>query len=135
MCTSMTLSSDVVRAVSFQTSRASVPRETRLSLVTHQILDQLEFTDGELDRLAAAHHLSSDEVELQIAHAKTQRLGHTAAAQQRPNARQDLFEGERLDQIIIGAAIETGDPILSVSRAVRISTGVLSPRVRSVLRM
>jgi len=43
--------------------------------------------------------------------ASARRLRRTTA-HQRANTREQLGEGERLDKIVVGAAVETGDPIL-----------------------
>ena len=59
-----------MRAVSFQTSRASVPRDTICPSMPQQILEQLELAHGELDRLAAARHFARHEIHLEIADAR-----------------------------------------------------------------
>jgi D-alanyl-D-alanine carboxypeptidase/D-alanyl-D-alanine-endopeptidase (penicillin-binding protein 4) len=39
------------------------------------------------------------------------RRGWLGAAGQRPEARRELFEGERLDEVVVGAGIEPGHPV------------------------
>ena len=52
------------------------------------------------------------------------------AAQQGAHARDQLGHVERLDQVVVGAAVEAGDAILGASRAVRMSTGSMARRRR-----
>ena len=40
------------------------------------------------------------------------------AAAQRPQAGQHLLEGERLAEVVVGAEVEAGDPLLTVVLAV-----------------
>jgi hypothetical protein len=49
---------------------------------------------------------------------------------ERAHARRQLVEIERLDQVVVGAGVQPGDPIGDGVAAVRISTGRRSPRRR-----
>ena len=53
------------------------------------------------------------------------------AAQQRADAREQLAQRERLDEVVVGAGVEPGDAVVDSPRAVSISTGVRSPPSRS----
>ena len=112
MWTSMTLSSDVERAVSFQTSRASVPRDTVWPWWRSRYSSSSNSRTVSSTRAAAARDFSRHEIDLEIADAQAQRLGDPAAPQQRADPRQHLLERERLDQIVVGAAVEAGHAIL-----------------------
>jgi len=107
----MTLSSGVERPVSFQTSRASVPLHN-LPLVAHQILEQLELPDGQVDSLSSTRHLPAEEIHREIAHGELGSLAEPWTAEQRADARQHLLECERFDEIVVGATIEPEDAIL-----------------------
>ena len=89
-----------------------------LALVPQQVLEKLEFTSRQVNDPASATHLARDEIHVEIAHPETQRLGRAPAPQQRAHPRQQLFECKRLDQVIVGAAVEAGDSIFE-----RISRG------------
>ena len=80
--------------------------------MTQQVLDQLEFPDGELDRTAAARDFARHEIDLQIADAQAERLGDPAPPQQRPDPREHLLERKRFDQVIVGPAVQAPHAIL-----------------------
>ncbi len=89
----------------------------RTAAVAHHVFEDAEFLGGELDILAAAAHLAADAVEREVAHLQPFRSG-LAAAQQSAHPRQQLDEGKRLHQIVVGAAFEALYPIVNrIARA------------------
>ena len=74
--------------------------------MVHQQLQQQELGAGELDRAAVAGDGVARGVELDPG--VLERLPHraAAAAQQRPEACAQLFERERLDEVVVGAGVE-----------------------------
>ena len=91
-----------------------------LSLIPHEELEELEFADGEIDRLRGSQHLARDEIHFQIADRKPRRIGYTTAANQRTNAR-ELAPGDVPD----GIELVTVDVSF-------ISVRLLLPRLREV---
>src|SRR4051812_23615763 len=85
------------------------------ALVAHQELEQLELPVGQLDLALAAVNLARVGVEDEIAHLHRGGAARRAAAQQRPDPRQQLLALEWLDQVVVGAAVEAGHPVLGLS--------------------
>src|SRR5215471_11232306 len=74
------------------------------AFVAHEIFQQLKLLGEKLDVRAAPARGARDQVNRQIADTKDGFLGHRVAAPaERFKARQQLDEGERLDQIIVTA--------------------------------
>src|SRR5688500_18864218 len=88
-----------------------LPRH-HLSLMPEQVLEQLEFADGQLDRFVAAGDLAGEQIDLEIADRESGRVRDPAAAHQRADACHQLRERKRLDEIVVGTAVEAGHPIL-----------------------
>ena len=74
----------------------------RAALVAHHVFEDAEFLGRELDALVAAHNFAARAVEHEVAHLQAFGRG-LAAAQQSADARQQLDEGERLGEVIVGA--------------------------------
>ena len=83
----------------------------------HQRLQDLEGGGVELQQLALAPHFQGIQVVLEIADVEDARLRATTAAGQRVQAHVHFLQRERLDQVVVGAGIETGQ--LVVQRVAR----------------
>lgn len=83
-----------------------IPRQglTRhnLALMAHQLFQQVEFFDCQLDWLSAERHLPPRSVEDQSTRRYSRNLIGSAAPDECAHAGQQLVEGERLDEIIVG---------------------------------
>jgi hypothetical protein len=77
----------------------------KVTLMTHQIVEQLEFPSRQVERSFAAARTAGDEIKLQVRGFETQNVRRPATTEQRANASQKFGEGKRLDQIIVGAEI------------------------------
>src|SRR5712691_11479521 len=82
------------------------------SLVQHEQLEQGELLRGEGDRPAAAAHLASGGVHLEVRDAMQRRRERRSAARQRLEPRHELPEGEGLRQVVIGAGLEPAHPVV-----------------------
>src|SRR5690242_13761040 len=83
------------------------------ALAAHQIFEQAELLRLEVDRLAGAADRPLQQVHLEIGGPQHGlRLADRRAPQQSRNPRQELRKGERLDQVVIGAGIETLDAVV-----------------------
>ena len=71
-----------------------------------------ELAGRELHHASRAGHSARDQVHLEIGNRQAQRFGGPPAPDERSNPGQQLGEGERLDQIIVGSAVEADHPIL-----------------------
>jgi D-alanyl-D-alanine carboxypeptidase/D-alanyl-D-alanine-endopeptidase (penicillin-binding protein 4) len=69
-------------------------------------LEQQELGARELDRPPAAAHGVLERVELDVGVAQRLAALAGAATQQRPQTREQLFERERLDEVVVGAGVE-----------------------------
>src|SRR5215213_2967909 len=76
-------------------------------LVAHQVLEQLELALGEVDRALAARDLVGVGVEHQVADAQRRHAARRAAAEQGAQPRKELLALERLDQVVVGADVES----------------------------
>ena len=133
MCTSMTLFSVELRAVSFQTSPASVSRDTSSPSGSSDSA-AAETRAPSARRRARRASPSAHHIHLQIAHLQTKRLGRAAAPEQRPDPREQLGEGERLDEIVVRPAVEADAPDRAAYRARSGSAPASSARARAASR-
>src|SRR5688572_13497368 len=76
-----------------------------LTFVAHQVLEKFKFAPRQIDMATAACDLSSHDVHVEIGNSEAQHIHGAASAKQRADARQQLFESERLDQIVVCAAV------------------------------
>ena len=76
----------------------------RAAAIAHQVFEDAEFLGRELDVFVGARDFAADAIEQQVAHLQSFRRG-LAAPQQRAHASQQLDEGERLHQVIVGAQL------------------------------
>src|SRR4051812_36871968 len=84
------------------------------ALVAHQELEQLELPISQLDFPLAAADLAGVGIEDEVAYLHRGGATRGTAPQQRPDPRQQLLALERLDQVIVGAAVEAGDAVLGL---------------------
>ena len=87
------------------------PRED-LAGPPHERLEQRELLGRERDLVAAATDLPGRRVEHQITNAQGGRALGLPAPYQRPQARKQLREGERLHQVVVGTGVEPRDAVL-----------------------
>src|SRR5437870_1576145 len=80
--------------------------------MAEQVLEDLEFPHRELKRLAGSHHLASDEIHLQIVLLQSEDLIRASTSQQSAYAREQLRKRKGLDEVVVGAAIESFHPIV-----------------------
>src|SRR4051812_21119847 len=78
-------------------------------LVAHQVLEQLELALGELDLAVSPAHLVRVGVQREVSDAQRGHAARRTAAQQRPQPREQLLALERLDEVVVGADVETLD--------------------------
>ena len=84
-----------------------------LARVAQEQLEQRELGARQLDRLAVARHLARPRVQLEIAERELLALvvrGDTA--KQRAQPREQLVEGERLDEVVVRARVEPGHAVV-----------------------
>ena len=101
--------------------------------LAHEQLEDGELLRGQVELVVAAPHAAGGGVEPQVADAQHHgyaRLG--AAAQERAQPREQLPEGERLDQVVVRRARGRRPRSSTASRAVSMRTGDQTPRSRSV---
>src|SRR6516225_3846801 len=85
--------------------------------VANEIFEQLELAREQFDFPSAPAHGSRDEIHLQVTDAQHRFLDERGAASgQRLDPRQQLREGERLDQIIVAAGAQTAHPIVDFAK-------------------
>jgi hypothetical protein len=89
------------------------PRQ-HLAGVEQEQLEQRELRARQLDHFAAALHLTGAGVELEVGEAKRLARAVARAPQQRAHAREQLFERERLGQVVVGAGVEPFHAILDL---------------------
>ena len=82
--------------------------------MAHEQLEQQELGPRQLDHAISPAHLVGDGVEHEVSERQGLRLAGTLArpAQQRTNARLQLSERERFDQVVVGADVETDHAIV-----------------------
>ena len=84
--------------------------------VAHQVFEQLELARQQLDRLVAALDRAGQQVELEIGDPQPRRRRRRRAApQQRLEPRQQLAEGEGLDEIVVAAGAQALDPVVDAA--------------------
>ena len=91
------------------------PRQ-HLARVEQEQLEQRELGARQLDPLLSARDLARARVELEVGEAErvAARAVVAGTTQQRPHARQQLLERERLGQVVVGAGVEPFDPVLDL---------------------
>src|SRR5581483_305455 len=82
-----------------------------LSRMLQEELQELVLGGGEADLAGAAARFARGGVEAQVGIAKLAARDGLAAAELDADAGEQLFQRERLDQVVVGAALETGDPV------------------------
>jgi hypothetical protein len=103
----------------------------------HQYLEHPEFLLGQVDEVAAADDLTPRRVECQPAPGENRRQGGTRPASERAHARDQLGKRERLGQVIVGAQVQSLDPVVDGPRGgqhqdARGATGELSTQLITV---
>src|SRR5215470_13913331 len=79
--------------------------------MAQQVLEDVELFCGEVKKARSSGDFPRDEVHLEILVPQLEDLVHAPAAQQRADACEQLGERERLDQVVVGAAVESQHPI------------------------
>ena len=83
-----------------------------MALVAQEVFQQLEFANGQIEETLTAHGQARHEIQLEIGRLETKNLRRAATPQQRTDAREQFRKGKRLDQVVIGAQIQTKHAIL-----------------------
>jgi hypothetical protein len=92
-------------------AREHVPRHG-LSLMAHEVLQQLELARRQIDRGAVARDLARAQIDIEAGDPQPRQLTAAPAPNQRPHAGDQLGEGKWLDEIVVGAGIEPEDAIV-----------------------
>jgi hypothetical protein len=74
-----------------------------MTLVAGEILEEREFAAGEFDQLAVAPDAMREEIDAQIAAVDRRRELLVGAAGEGAEAGEQLLEGERFGEVVIGA--------------------------------
>jgi hypothetical protein len=80
-----------------------------LAAVQHEVFDQRELHGGQWQGFAVAAHFARAQVDLQIAELDRRARLVRAPAHERAHAREELFELERLGEVVVGASVEQID--------------------------
>lgn len=104
-------------------------RDARIS---HQVFKQLKFPSVQGNGNAAHVCTAGLHVQNNAAFREGRGSLRSAPAHNRTDAGQQFFDLERLEDVIVGAGVETLDAIFSASRAVSKTTGVLSRASRNL---
>src|SRR3954452_3817402 len=83
-----------------------------LARVAHEGLEQGELAPGQGQLGLAAPHPVAGRVQAQVADLEDGGPGRRGPAHERPDAGQQLVERERLDQVVVGPAVQAADPVL-----------------------
>ena len=78
----------------------------------HEQLEQRELLGGEVELLVAAPRPVRSRIQTEIADLEDGRPLHRRASSQRAQPREQLLEGERLGEVIVGAGIESIDAVV-----------------------
>jgi hypothetical protein len=107
------------------------PARDKPTVAAQQEFEQAGFPRLQFDRLARALHRARDEINFKVARSEPSgRATKGRTPRQRVEARQQLLEGERLDEIIV-ARTKALDTASTPDRFGRNRTGVETPSARS----
>ncbi len=84
----------------------------QMALMTQQILEQLELADRQVEKAIAPDGAPRHKVQLKVGRLQTKDLGWTAPTEQGANAREQFRKRKWLDQIIVGAQIQSEHAVL-----------------------
>src|SRR5258706_11286533 len=85
-----------------------------LARMAQEMGQEVELRGGQDDRAVASPRVPARGLEAQIA--KPQMVCGRGTAKKRPNARQQLLVGERLDQVVVGSRIEATHALLGAAQ-------------------
>jgi hypothetical protein len=80
-------------------------------VIAHEKFENSEFFGGEVNEALAATDGERERIEGEVADTKDRVAGSTLAAKEGTDAGEELGEGKRFDEIVVRAAIESGDAI------------------------
>ena len=83
-----------------------------MALMPKQVFQELEFSGRQVKRTVSACGTARHEIELQVCRFQPQDFRRSTAPQQRADARQELGQRERFDEIVVGAEVESEHPVL-----------------------
>ena len=83
-----------------------------LAGVHHEVPEQRELLGGQVQRPTAPAGRVTGRVQLEVTHDEHRGGGGRLTSQQRTHPSQQLGEGERLDEVVVGAVVEPGHPVL-----------------------
>src|SRR5262245_16648582 len=78
----------------------------------HQVFQKLEFSCRQFDNSPASGDLARDKVHIQVAYGQAQRVGRAAAPQEGAYASDEFGECEWFDEVVVGAAVQSGYAVL-----------------------
>src|SRR5947209_12723703 len=107
----------------------------QMALVAQEVFQQLEFANRQIEETLTAHGPARDEIQLEIGRLETKNLRWTATPQQRTDTREQFRKGKRLDQVVIGAQIQTKHAILDAIARSEEHTSELQSRQYLVCRL
>src|SRR5436189_2030541 len=84
-----------------------------MALVAEQILQKLEFASGQIQQCVASGDSPRHEIQLQIRGFQAQHIRRPASPEERANSREQLWQGEGLDQVVVSSEIEAQDSIIN----------------------
>src|SRR5437762_7163967 len=79
----------------------------QMPLMAQQILKQFELSRRQVEQPVAASRTARHKVQVEIGRFQAERFRCTTAPQQCANAREQFGQGKRLDQVIIGAEVQS----------------------------
>ena len=74
--------------------------------MAQEILQQLELAHGQVEQVLASRRPTCHEIQLQVGSLQPEHLGRSTAAKERANPSQELRQRERLDEVVVGAAVQ-----------------------------
>lgn len=82
-----------------------------LFLMPHQVLQQLELSRAEIQRLTCTSGFAGDHIELEIGETEPKHI-RAGPAQQNTNARKKLGESKRFNEVVVSTSIKPCDAVL-----------------------
>src|SRR5262249_53890615 len=78
-----------------------------MALMAEEVFEQLELSRGQIEQPVGAVRPTGHQIQLQVGGLQPEDFRRPAAAQERPDAREQLGQCEWLDEIVVGATVET----------------------------
>src|SRR5262245_26831606 len=105
-----------------------------LARISHQVLEEREFTRAELDHRAAAYHLAGQKIERDVVDRDRGWLGGPArSAYQRLHPREKFCERERLREVVVAAGLQAAHPVVHGSSRAENQHGRRTPAATQLI--